>query len=480
MKGELASFLFVILKLEKVKLEVTNRLANENLEQFQRQKVEDVYIHIPFCHQVCSYCDFCVLQCPDIFKERKSRQAKLIQPYLTALQNEIISIGSFWQQAKQINALKSIYFGGGTPSTLQTEEIAQLINTCKKVFNTAADCEITLELNPNHYSHLDLAYLHSLGLNRISIGMQTSDANLLRFLQREHSYAEVKQAVSAVKQAGIYNYSLDLIIALPGQTLKDVKQDLDLALALAPKHLSIYSLILEAGSKLYWQYEHANCPNMVQGLVLPNEDLEREMMHFATDYLEKQGFRHYEISNFAKTKATESRHNTAVWLARPYFGFGLNASSYLAGVRRTNTKQIKRYIDLWQTNLAFSGNEEINYLSSDLYKAAAFTDVNDEASAMEDYFAFALRYLKGVACQDFVAYFAKDIPANIKAILLWGIKQGLLSKKEPRLSSSKLDLNSSNQAQVDEISKNTVLYVTREGQDYLDVISRQLIGCLSD
>lgn len=431
---------------------------NESLKNFQKIPVEDLYIHIPFCKQVCSYCDFCVLQCGDILTTRNSRQASFIKPYLESLQNEIISIGYVWQRANLVKPLKSIYIGGGTPSALQTDELANILKTCRNIFPIADNCEVTMELNPNHYKHLDFAYLGKLGLNRVSIGLQTCDAKLLEMLRREHSYEDVQEAVQAIRSAGITNYSLDLIIALPGQDLSAVHKDLDLALALAPEHISIYSLILEAGSKLYWQYQHGD---KVKMLDLPNEDLEREMMHFATLYLEKCGFRHYEISNFARSKKRESRHNTAVWLARPYFGFGLNASSYLAGIRRTNTKQINRYIELWQSSLSQPLLNSLDFMSVDLYKSAMFTDANDEDSAMEDYFAFALRYLQGVKCADFCTYFQKNIPIKIKQVLEKAVKLDLL-----QIANSK------------EIESNSILYVTSKGQDYLDEISRNLLGCL--
>lgn len=432
---------------------------SDKLEAFQRHPVEDLYIHIPFCRQVCSYCDFCVLQCKDILTTRSSRQAEFIQPYLQALQNEISTIGNLWSSANLVRPLKSIYLGGGTPSTLQTCEMAKILQTCQNVFSIDSDCEITMELNPNHYKHLDFEYLRNLGLNRISIGLQTCDTNMLRSLQREHSYEDVREAVQAIRDAGISNYSLDLIIALPGQNLLAVQTDLDLALTLEPEHLSVYSLILESGSKLYWQYRHDE-KRVISAL--PDEDLEREMMHFATQYLEKHGFRHYEISNFAKSKEKESRHNTAVWFARPYFGFGLNASSYLAGVRRTNTRQMKRYIELWQKPIGNTSLSQLNVNSQDLYRAAAFSDANDEASAMEDYFAFALRYLQGVKCRDFFMYFQKDIPLKIKDVLQQAVKQGLL-----RLENGKY------------IDSNTIIYLTQKGQDYLDQISRNLLGCLN-
>lgn len=444
---------------------MSHSVSVDKLAPFQRQFVEDLYIHIPFCRQVCSYCDFCVLQCSDILTKRESRQAKFITPYLIALQNEISSIATIWQQSNLVCPLKSIYFGGGTPSTLQTSELASLIRTCRNSFRLSADCEITMELNPNQYKHLDFAYLHKLGLNRVSIGLQTCDTNLLKSLQREHTYFDVKACVKTLKKAGIDNYSLDLIIALPGQSLKDVKRDLDLALALEPKHLSIYSLILEAGSKLYWQYQHhkEGEKHLEQAnLALPSEELERKMMHFATNYLEQHGFRHYEISNFAVDKVHESRHNTAVWLARPYFGFGLNASSYLAGVRRTNTRQMKRYIDLWQKPFANIELARLNFFSDELYKAATFSDSNDELTAMEDYFAFALRYLQGVKCQDFCAYFQVDeLPAAIKIVLKQAMRDGLIEITGD-----------------EEFTRRSVIYITSKGQDYLDEISRNLLGCL--
>lgn len=436
------------------------------MKAFQAQSVEHTYIHIPFCRHLCTYCDFCVLPCSDILQTRTSKTAKFIRPYLQALQHEITAVALNWRKQRPdlLKPLKSLYFGGGTPGILQTEELAALISLCREQFGLTDACEITLELNPCNYQHLDLKYLHKLGLNRVSLGLQTSDLQLLKFLEREHRAEDAVAAVDYMRAAGIDNISLDLIVALPGQDMAAVAADLAFVLNLKPQHVSVYSLILEAGSKLYQLYARSACcqtrtsganSSVIKALPsLPDEDTEREMVHYVQNTLCQSGFRHYEISNFALTADFESRHNTAVWAARPYFGFGLSAGSYLAGVRRTNTRQIKHYIDAWKILPPNSADLS----EKELYRTAILTEKNTQTEAMEDYFAFALRYLCGVKISDFEKYFACAVPARIKEILDWGCGQNLLQTNEQK----------------------SIYYVTEKGQDYLDEISRRLLGCLQE
>lgn len=279
-----------------------------------------LYIHIPFCRQKCLYCDF------PSFAGQEGRQ----EAYLRALLAEIEQSGAGGRE------VRSVFIGGGTPTTLPIPLLEQLMQAIFTHFSIAKDAEITIEANPGTLNREMAQALRRMGCNRLSMGVQAWQDRLLKRLGRIHTIAEFQENYRIVREAGFENVNVDLMFALPEQTMADWQQTLREITALEPEHISAYSLILEEGTPFYAQYE--------KGLLVPmEEDLDRKMYHWAVDFLAERGYRQYEISNFAKA-GRESRHNRIYWLAEEYLGLGLSAHSYLDGKRFHNPCGLEEYI----------------------------------------------------------------------------------------------------------------------------------------
>ncbi len=335
-----------------------------------------VYIHIPFCKTICSYCDF-----PKFFYFDK-----WIKPYLEALEKEI-------KETYKKEEIKTIYIGGGTPSLLKIEELQTLLSLTK-LFKKKKNIEFTIEVNAEDITDEKVKLFSIYGVNRVSIGVQTFQEKLGDVLERHTSYETVKEAISRLRSVGIFNINLDLMYAIPEEQLVDVKKDLSKFLTLPITHISTYSLILEEHTKLYLKNPH-----------LVEEELDFEMYKYIQDTLKEQGFIQYEISNFAK-EGYESKHNLVYWDNEEYYGFGLGASSYIGGVRKTNTRSLTSY---------FEGREYSEI------------EVIDEKKNMEYEMILGLRKRKGVSIKNFLKKFQK----NIEDVFLIEdlIKQGLLEKQ---------------------------------------------------
>jgi len=277
------------------------------------------YVHIPFCPQRCHYCAF------NIYTELDS----LIPAYLEALRREIRLVG-------QGETLHSIYIGGGTPSLLSVAQIEMLLEAMRQAFLLTPACEITLEVNP---TGLDAAYfrsLYALGIQRLSLGMQSAqNADLQRF-GRHHTLADVAQTVEAARAVGFANLSLDLIYGAPQQTLITWVETLEIALTFRPAHFSLYSLQLESGTRLTQQVKRGLLPP-------PDEDSVADMYEVACQRLGAAGYAHYEISSFA-IEGAQSIHNRQYWHNQPYFGFGAGAHGYIGGYRTVNVMRPEKYI----------------------------------------------------------------------------------------------------------------------------------------
>ena len=272
-----------------------------------------IYIHIPFCNSICSYCDFC-----KIFYDKK-----YIKSYLDNLRNEIVDR----YKGEEVN---TIYIGGGTPSCLEDDELVMLFDIIK-VFNLSNDYEFTIEGNVESITESKLNIMKKYGVNRISIGVQSFDNDVIKLLGRRHTEKEVFDKINLIKRY-IDNVNIDIIYAAYND-INILKRDIDKALKLDVKHISTYSLILEDNTLL-----------KVNGFNGIDEDLDYEMYKYIEDILEDNGYVHYEISNYAK-KGYESRHNLVYWNNDNYYGFGLSSTSYINGVRRVNTKNLAKYLD---------------------------------------------------------------------------------------------------------------------------------------
>ena len=280
-----------------------------------------IYVHVPFCRSKCQYCDFYSLTCKD---------DKSIETYIRAICDHIKESGPLTPGYK----VDTIYFGGGTPSFLGADALATILTTIRRVFDVDPNAEITLEANPDSVSDQLLRRVRAEGFNRISLGVQTDDDELLKKLGRPHDYAQVISAVKRIRKAGFRNLSLDLMYGLPGQTLSAWKSTLDNVLTLNPDHISCYGLKVEEGTPLYKIKDFAQ---------LPDDDVQADMYMAAIETLRSRGYRQYEISNFAK-KGRVSRHNIKYWNGEEYLGFGPDASSDFAGKRFKIVRSLPDYI----------------------------------------------------------------------------------------------------------------------------------------
>jgi oxygen-independent coproporphyrinogen-3 oxidase len=287
-----------------------------------------IYLHIPFCRHRCSYCDF----------NTYAGIADLIPAYTQALCREIQLLA---ERSAIPLPVKTVYFGGGTPSIMPLGELEWILSTLKKHFKLLPEVEITLETNPGTVSLDYLAGLVELGINRLSLGMQSADSAELRLLEREHEFSDVSQSVAWARKAGFENLNLDLIFGIPFQTLLTWQKTLNIALGLQPDHLSMYALTLEQGTPLQYQVEHDLLP-------APDQDLAADMYEHAAELLGKSGFTHYEISNWAcpdeEGRSMFCRHNLQYWRNLPYIGIGAGAHGYAGGFRTANVLSPSDYI----------------------------------------------------------------------------------------------------------------------------------------
>lgn len=293
-----------------------------------------IYIHIPFCAVKCNYCDF--------YSEKCSKSS--IDKYVTAVCSSITD-----NYGKTINTkVNSVYLGGGTPSVIGTKPIVDILTAVKTSFDLTSDCEITIEVNPKTGGRLDYLLLKKLGVNRISMGVQSSNSEELKILGRNHTNAHVEKAVSAAKNAGIENISVDLMICTPCQTLESLDNSIDFCVSLQPKHISGYMLKIEEGTRFFEQKEQLN---------LPKEDDQIKLYNRMCQRLKKCGFEQYEISNFAK-KGFQSRHNLKYWNDEEYFGIGAGAHSFIDGKRFYCSRSMESFYNGEITADGTGGNEE--------------------------------------------------------------------------------------------------------------------------
>lgn len=275
--------------------------------------MEAVYIHIPFCKHICSYCDFC----------KVLHLEKFVDDYLEALKQEIET----YYNGERI---KTLYIGGGTPSSLSKKERIKLFRILS-IFNKTPDCETTFECNPQDITEELLDDIVVGGVNRLSIGIESFDENNLKVLERTVDFKDMQEKIKMIKRRGINNINLDLMYAIPGEKISTLKKDIDKILKLEPTHISTYSLILEDHTKLG-----------TNGTEYIDEELDRKMYDTIVKTLKQEGYKHYEISNFAK-EGYESKHNLTYWNNEEYYGFGLGAAGYKDNFRYSNTRNLHNY-----------------------------------------------------------------------------------------------------------------------------------------
>ena len=323
-----------------------------------------LYLHIPFCKAKCAYCDFYSLP----------RSEEKMDAYVAALTAHLTETAPMAAG----HTVDTVYFGGGTPSYLGAERITQLLQTVKKHYRVAKDAEITLEANPDSlFDWKALRALRRLGLNRISLGVQSSDDAVLRSLGRIHTWQQVVEAADAVRRAKIPDLSLDLIYGLPDQTAEQWEKTLSDAVSLSPDHISCYGLKLEEGTPL-WQRRDS--------LTLPDDEMQADMYLFTVEYLQNLGYRQYEISNFARP-GHESRHNLKYWTLGEYAGFGPGAHSDFGNVRYAYVADLDMYL---QGRLILSESETMG-----------------EAEREREYIMLSLRTAAGLNVKAFESRFRR-------------------------------------------------------------------------
>ena len=333
-----------------------------------------IYVHIPFCKQKCKYCDFTSFPCMEDKYDK----------YFECVSKEII------EKADELSGkelkIDTIYIGGGTPSIVPARYIEKVLNLIFERFNVEKNAEITIEANPGTVDLEKLKKYLNIGINRLSLGLQSTNDELLKMLGRIHSYREFEDVYDMAREAGFKNINVDLMIGLPNQSMEDVEDSLNKIINKSPEHISVYSLIVEEETKMFDLIESGE-------LELPSEELERDMYWKVKNVLQDKGYAHYEISNFAR-KGFESKHNSNCWKQHSYLGFGVAAHSYFDEIRYSNISDINRYID--------------NYEQGDSIYNIVFHEKQFKEQMMKEYMLLGLRKIDGIRISEFKEKFVDN------------------------------------------------------------------------
>lgn len=366
-----------------------------------------IYIHIPFCKSKCYYCDF------TSFSKMEDKQ----KDYIDCLLKEINSKN--WNEINKNYKVTTIYIGGGTPSYVDCNEIVKIIQTIKNLTETQ-NAEITIEVNPGTVTEEKLMAYRKNGINRLSIGLQSTNNKLLKQIGRIHTYEEFLETFKLAKKVGFNNINVDLMLGLPNQTIYDLKSSIEDVIKLEPIHISVYSLILEEGTKLYDLVEEGK-------IDLPEEELERQMYWYVKNKLELNGYNHYEISNFSK-KGKESKHNLNCWNQEEYLGFGVASHSYFENRRFSNTENITDYIK--------------NIVNNEFEKNIEIHEIQTIDEKKKEYMLLGLRKIEGVYISKFKEKFGDNPVYLFKNELSKLVEENLveIDLDNIRLTSKGLDL----------------------------------------
>jgi len=375
-------------------------IKNRNENSMQNKEELSLYIHIPFCVRKCGYCDF--LSAP---ADEKARDR-----YVQAL---LMEIERYQGTETADRKIKTLYIGGGTPSILSVDQLDRIIQKIKCTFNFYGDIEASMEMNPGTASKEKCRALYQMGINRLSIGLQSTNDKELKTLGRIHSYEDFLNTYTWCREVGFQNINVDLMAALPYQTVESYTTGLRKIIRLAPEHISAYSLILEEGTPFYQKYNSGCYP-------LPDEEQERLMYRETEQILAQAGYERYEISNYAK-RGYACRHNLVYWQGGDYLGLGLGSSSYMDGVRFHNTTDFDTYV-----------NQD------------AYVEDREELSMqakMEEFMFLGLRVMEGVSGTEFEKRFGKTMEDVYGDVLRKHEEEGLLriERKEARKEARKED-----------------------------------------
>lgn len=351
----------------------------------------ELYIHIPFCIRKCAYCDF--LSAP--------ADQETIARYMDALKKQLVRQAASFQDRK----IDTVFIGGGTPTVLLTEQLAELLETVQINYALAKDIEITVEANPGTITAGKVRALAGGGVNRVSLGLQSASETELRLLGRIHTYDDFLRSYGLLREGGIRNLNVDLMSALPGQTIASYERTLRRVLSLHPEHISAYSLIIEEGTPFYEQYREDERLRDAgeEPRLLPGEESERAMYELTGALLSEYGYERYEISNYAKA-GFACRHNIGYWTGEEYLGLGLGASSNIEETRFCNTSDLREYL-------------EEDFSPRDVQKLS-------KTDRMAEFFYLGLRMTEGVAKAEFVRRF------GLSAVSVYGdVLKDLVERK---------------------------------------------------
>lgn len=329
-----------------------------------------IYIHIPFCKSKCYYCDFTSF----------ANKEDMIDEYISCVINELRN------KARHSYNVKTIFIGGGTPSYIDEQQIEKIITTIRKYYNVSENAEISIEVNPGTVNKEKLECYLVNGINRLSIGLQSTNNDILHEIGRIHNYRQFEDTVKLAKEVGFENINSDIIIGLPKQTIYDVENTINKLIDLNLTHISVYSLIVEENTILENKIKKKQ-------LVLPDEEIERYMYWYAKRKLEKNGFIHYEISNYAKP-GYMCKHNMDCWNQKEYLGFGVSASSYKDMIRYSNTDCIETYIN--------------NIRQNNYEKNICIEEKQSEKDQKNEFMMLGLRKIKGVNLSEFKIKFKEN------------------------------------------------------------------------
>lgn len=382
-----------------------------------QKKELELYIHIPFCVRKCHYCDF--LSAPSDEATREE--------YTEALCREITS----YKDMAAEYTVSTIFFGGGTPSLLSVQQFEKIIRTIRDTFfkdrdrdmGGAGEVEFTVECNPGILTKEMLSCLKQLGVNRLSIGLQSADDAELKLLGRIHSYEEFLESFRLARAAGFDNINIDLMQALPGQTVQSFRDSLQKVIDLQPEHISAYSLIIEENTHFYeWYGENPD--------KLPSEDTERDIYKMTQAVLKEAGYVQYEISNYAKP-GYECRHNCGYWTGTEYLGLGLGASSYIEGTRFEQMDHLTDYLTGYSAK-------------ADCVPERKSSQRLSKEECMEEFMFLGLRLCAGISRKEFAKRFEADYEAVYGEVTERLLKQGLLQESGEYLSLTELGRDLSN------------------------------------
>lgn len=355
----------------------------------------EIYIHIPFCVKKCDYCDF--LSAPADLETKEK--------YVEALINEI----KLNKNKMSEYVVDTVFIGGGTPSLLEENQISKIMSVLRDNCNMSENPEITIECNPGTITERKLWEYKKSGINRISFGLQSANDEELKSIGRIHNYAGFLESYNLARKCGFDNINVDLMSALPGQTLKSYEETLNKVVRLEPEHISAYSLIVEENTLMYDRVKKAQ----IKGInILPDEESERKMYYLTNNILRSNGYRKYEISNYSKP-GKECKHNIGYWQRKEYLGFGIGAASLYKENRYNNISDINKYIEVLTNNIKENSinnvenssevENQVNILNSIVKNLQQLT----ERDRMEEFMFLGLRMMEGVSMEKFERYFGK-------------------------------------------------------------------------